>query len=115
VPVIDVGTVALIKRGLVQMRPAITRFDHAEVFCRRPSRVVRRRDSCNRFPDGPQSLLPDNLALLDAAGYPRAYGPTASAPGLYFCGFNLVPTGLLREIALDALRIAAQIGQARCQ
>jgi len=31
VPVIDVGTVALIRRGLVQMRPAITCFDQAEV------------------------------------------------------------------------------------
>jgi cation diffusion facilitator CzcD-associated flavoprotein CzcO len=116
VPVIDVGTVALIKRGLVQMRPAITRFDHAEVCF-----ADGRRESYDAailatgFRTGLQSLLPDNLALLDAAGYPRALGPTASTPGLYFCGFNLVPTGLLREIALDALRIAAQIGEARCQ
>jgi len=114
VPVIDVGTVALIKRGLVQMRPAITRVDHAEVCF-----ADGRRESYDAvilatgFRTGLQSLLPDNLALLDAAGYPRAHGPTASSPGLYFCGFNLVPTGLLREIALDALGIAGQIDQAR--
>jgi cation diffusion facilitator CzcD-associated flavoprotein CzcO len=113
VPVIDVGTVTLIKRGLVQMRPAITRFDHAEVCF-----ADGRRESYDAvilatgFRTGLQSLLPDNLALLDAAGYPRAHGPTASSPGLYFCGFNLVPTGLLREIALDALGIAGQIDQA---
>jgi cation diffusion facilitator CzcD-associated flavoprotein CzcO len=114
VPVIDVGTVTLIKRGLVQMRPAITRVDHAEVCF-----ADGRRESYDAvilatgFRTGLQSLLPDNLALLDAAGYPRAHGPTASSPGLYFCGFNLVPTGLLREIALDALGIAGQIDQAR--
>jgi cation diffusion facilitator CzcD-associated flavoprotein CzcO len=116
VPVIDVGTVALIRRGLVQMRAAITRFDHAEVCFadgrREPYDAVI---LATGFRTGLQSLLPDNPALLDAAGCPRAHGPTASIPGLYFCGFNLVPTGLLREIALDALRIAAQIGQARRQ
>lgn len=116
VPVIDVGTVALIRRGLVQMRPAITCFDHAEVCF-----ADGRRESYDAvilatgFRTGLQSLLPDNLSLLDAAGYPRAHGTAASTPGLYFCGFNLVPTGLLREIALDAARIAVQIGQARRQ
>jgi len=116
VPVIDVGTVALIKRGLVQMRPAITHFDHAQVcFADGHRESYDAVILATGFRTGLQSLLPDNPALLDAAGYPRALGPTASAPGLYFCGFNLVPTGLLREIALDALRIAAQIDQARRQ
>ena len=110
VPVIDVGTVALIKRGLIQMRPAITRFDHADVCfadgCRESYDAVI---LATGFRTGLELLLPDNPAVLEAAGYPCAREPTASTPGLYFCGFNLVPTGLLREIALDALRIAAQI------
>ena len=32
--------------------------------------------------------------------------------GLFFCGFNIVPTGLLREIALEAPRIAGKIAAA---
>jgi cation diffusion facilitator CzcD-associated flavoprotein CzcO len=114
VPVIDVGTVALIKRGLIRMRPAITSFDRAEVCF-----ADGRRESYDAvilatgFQTGLQSLLPGNPTQLDALGRPRSFEPTASTPGLYFCGFTLVPTGLLREIALEAVRIAGQIGRAR--
>jgi hypothetical protein len=30
-------------------------------------------------------------------------------PGLYFCGFHIVPTGQLREIGLEARRIAGHV------
>jgi hypothetical protein len=35
-------------------------------------------------------------------------GPT-SLPGLYFCGFNLASTGMLREIGTEARRISREI------
>jgi len=31
--------------------------------------------------------------------------------GLYFCGFWIAPTGQIREIALDAKKIAADIAR----
>ena len=37
---------------------------------------------------------------------PRVTGKPA-APGLYFCGQITVPTGQLREIGIEAQRIAA--------
>jgi hypothetical protein len=30
-------------------------------------------------------------------------------PGLFFCGYYISPTGMLREIALEARRISAAI------
>jgi indole-3-pyruvate monooxygenase len=30
-------------------------------------------------------------------------------PGLYFCGYYVAPTGMLREIGLEAKRISASI------
>ena len=49
-------------------------------------------------------LLP-GVDVFDAQGMPRVTGKP-SAPGLYFCGQITVPTGQLREIAIEAERIA---------
>ena len=45
--------------------------------------------------------------VFDAQGMPRLTGKPSGAPGLYFCGQITVPTGQLREIAIEAERIAA--------
>ena len=44
--------------------------------------------------------------VFDAQGMPRVTGRPSCAPGLYFCGQITVPTGQLREIAIEAERIA---------
>jgi hypothetical protein len=36
----------------------------------------------------------------------------ASAAGLYFCGFSVTPTGMFREIGIEARRIAHRISTA---
>ena len=60
--------------------------------------------------DHVRTLLPEAGDALDARGVPRISGAPA-APGLYFCGFHIVPTGQLREIGLEALRIARDIAR----
>jgi len=44
--------------------------------------------------------------LFDGHGMPRVTGQPTGVPGLYFCGQITVPTGQLREIAIEAERIA---------
>ena len=56
-------------------------------------------------------LLPDAGDALGAGGVPVVSGRRTSAPGLYFCGFRVVPTGQLREIGIEARRIAGAIAQ----
>ena len=52
------------------------------------------------------SLLPGVDGVLDTGGAPLRTGRETKAPGLYFCGQIASPTGQLREIGLEARRIA---------
>jgi hypothetical protein len=44
--------------------------------------------------------------VFDKHGMPLVTGGPTKAPGLYFCGQITSPTGQLREIGLEARRIA---------
>jgi indole-3-pyruvate monooxygenase len=50
-------------------------------------------------------------STFDEDGTPTATGKESSSPGLYFCGFCVSPTGMLREIAIEARQIGAVIVQ----
>jgi hypothetical protein len=47
--------------------------------------------------------------IADARGRPHRFGEETGIPGLYFVGFKNPPTGALREIALEAPRVARSI------
>lgn len=109
VPVIDVGTLAQIRSGRIAVRPAVDAFARHQV--RFADGTRERFDAvilATGFDTGLAELFPQNAGLLDADGRPRIFGREA-LPGLYFCGFRLVPTGLLREIAIEARRIGKQV------
>jgi pyruvate/2-oxoglutarate dehydrogenase complex dihydrolipoamide dehydrogenase (E3) component len=53
-----------------------------------------------------RQLMPDLEGVFDRHGMPLVTGQTTRAPGLYFCGQITSPTGQLREIGLEARRIA---------
>jgi indole-3-pyruvate monooxygenase len=42
-------------------------------------------------------------------GMPFSSGEETKIPGLYFCGYYVAPTGMLREIRIEAQRISASI------
>jgi hypothetical protein len=44
--------------------------------------------------------------VFDDHGMPLVTGAATNVPGLYFCGQITVPTGQLREIGIEAQRIA---------
>ena len=48
-------------------------------------------------------------AIADARGRPNRFGEESGIAGLYFVGFRNPPTGALREIALEAPRVARAI------
>jgi cation diffusion facilitator CzcD-associated flavoprotein CzcO len=113
IPLIDVGTIRLIKNGQVKVHPGIERFTDQGVL----------------FSDGERAsfdavilatgYLPRVNAFLEGApnacddrGTPLFSGAEAPLPGLYFCGFHISPTGMLREIAQEARRIGAAIAGA---
>src|SRR5208283_4504819 len=53
-----------------------------------------------------RALLPDVRGVLSGSGRPLVSGRPTAEPGLFFCGAITSPTGQLREIGIEARRIA---------
>ncbi len=110
VPLIDIGSVAAIRRGSISIRPDIRRLHPCEVeFAdgrREPFDAII---AATGFRPDLRALLPEAGEALDVRGVPRTSGTPATIPGLYFCGFRISPTGQLRQIGLEARRIARHV------
>jgi putative flavoprotein involved in K+ transport len=111
-PVLDVGLVGALKRGEVDVVPAVVAFDHADVVLAggmrvRPRVVV----AATGFTRGLDDLV-GHLGVLDSRGNPPTpAGRTATqAPGLYFIGYSNPLSGHLRQFGIDARRVARNIG-----
>ena len=109
IPVQDVGIVAAIQARRVVPVPTVARFEGADVALvdgRRltPDVVI----VATGYTNGLAPLIGD-LGVLDARGRPCALGGKPAAPGLYFIGYTNPISGMLREIAIDARKIAKAI------
>ncbi|MDJ0381401.1 NAD(P)/FAD-dependent oxidoreductase [Streptomyces sp. G-G2] len=108
IPVQDVGLIDAVRAGAVLPVAAVESFAGAEVVLADGSRitpdVVIAATGYRRALEG----LVGHLGVLDERGRPLARGgrTAASAPGLYFTGFTNPISGMLRELALDARKIA---------
>ena len=113
IPMIDVGTLARIRSGDIAVRKGVESFDGDEV--RFADGTRERFDAvvlATGFTTGLAAMLPDHASLLDAHGRPRATGREAEVPGLYFCGYDLSSTGMLRQIGIEAIAIGRDIRRA---
>lgn len=112
IPLIDVGTMRLICLGEIVVYTGVEKFLENRI----------------RFNDGKEAdfdavvlatgyrpqvsdFLQDNASVLDKEGTPISTGKESSIPGLYFCGYYVSPTGMLREIAIEARQISKAIAQ----
>ena len=110
VPLVDIGTVALIKQGAITVVPGLAELDGATVtFVDGRQRAFDALILATGYRAGLGWLDAD---CLDERGLPRAHGREA-APGLYFLGYRNPTTGNLREIALEAQRIADALAKQR--
>lgn len=109
VPVIDVGTMRLVRAGEIRLHPGIERFTPDGVrFVDGSQRPFDAIVLATGYRTGLTRLLEGAAAVLDARGNPKTSG-SETLPGLYFCGFHVSPAGMLREIGREALRIAQDI------
>jgi len=103
IPLIDVGFLAQLKAGRIEVVPGITGFEGSEVLC--GARRMR-ADAVIAATGYSSDLEPmvGHLGVLDANGRPSSHAPHASpqAPGLFFIGYSNPISGNLREIAHDA-------------
>ncbi len=111
VPLIDVGTVDLIKEGKVTILPGIVKFEENAVIFNDDSRAFF---DTVVLATGYRADVHDflaNDAVYNAKGEPIISGAESSLSGLYFCGYNVAATGMLREIAIESKQICALISQ----
>jgi thioredoxin reductase len=109
IPMIDIGTLKLIREGKIHLHPGIEKFkeDH----------IIFKDGRAEEFEavilaTGYQPRVDEFLrgaGVLDDHGKPILSGYEAAISGLYFCGFYISPTGMLREVAMEARRITADI------
>jgi cation diffusion facilitator CzcD-associated flavoprotein CzcO len=111
VPLIDIGTLAKISDGSIKVRGGVDRFTTDGVMF--TDGTTERFDAiilATGFRPDLRRLLPEVEGVFDKHGMPTVTGQATAAPGLYFCGQIAVPTGQLREIAIEAQRIAESAG-----
>jgi cation diffusion facilitator CzcD-associated flavoprotein CzcO len=107
VPLIDIGTLEKIRGGSIKIRGGIDRLTpEGVVFADGASEDFGAIILATGFRPDLRPLVPDVGGVFDGQGMPLVTGQATKAPGLYFCGQITSPTGQLREIGLEARRIA---------
>lgn len=107
VPLLDVGTLARIRDGAIKLRGGIDRFTaDGVVFAETPAEPFDGVILATGFRPDLRKLLPDSHDVFDDHGMPVVTGRATAEPGLFFCGLIASPTGQLREIGIEAQRIA---------
>ena len=111
VPVQDVGIVDAIRARRVTPVAAVSAVEGPDVVLAdgarlQPHAVV----VATGYRAGLEPLV-GHLGVLDARGLPVVHGARepAGAPGLWFTGFTNPISGMLRELRIDAERIAARV------
>jgi cation diffusion facilitator CzcD-associated flavoprotein CzcO len=112
VPMIDVGTLGRIRDGSIKIRGGIERLtNESVVFDNGTSEDFDAIVLATGFRPDLRRLIPDVNGVFDAHGRPRVTGRATDVPGLYFCGQTVSPTGQLREIGIEAQRLARDARQ----
>lgn len=111
VPIIDVGLIAAVREQSVTVVPAVTGFDGDKVLLFdaepiAPDAVI----AATGYTAGLEPLV-GHLGVLNARGLPRGTGGRPALPGLYFTGFTNPISGMFRELAIDARRIARDVAR----
>lgn len=111
IPLIDTGAIKLVRSGAVEVCGAVTKFTKTGVsLADGTHRSVDAVVLATGYRTGLENILPNGgSGLIDRNGVPFCNGAQAAAPGLYFCGFTVSPTGVLREIGRQAHAIARAI------
>jgi cation diffusion facilitator CzcD-associated flavoprotein CzcO len=112
VALIDVGTVDLIRKGRIHVRPDIRELTPAGAsFTDSSEGAYDAIVLATGFRSGLEAFLLRASEVLDERGTPRRHGCETELPGLYFVGFYIGEGGQLREIGLQAERVAKAISR----
>jgi putative flavoprotein involved in K+ transport len=115
IPILDVGLIAMLRRRRVTPTAAVAEFDGPEVRLAdgirlRPDAVI----AATGYERGLEPLV-GHLGILGPHGRPVVHGPKTDsrAPDLHFIGYTNPISGNLREIGIDARRLARAVAGRR--
>jgi indole-3-pyruvate monooxygenase len=112
IPVIDVGTIARIRSGDIAVQKGVESFAGSEVrFADGTREQFDAVVLATGFTTGLATMLAEHTSVLDQHGRPLQCGRETTVPGLYFCGYGVASTGLLRQIGIEARAIGASIAR----
>ena len=109
-PVLDIGTLKLIRQGKIELRPAIDHVQGNTVFFTDGRKepfdaiiaAIGYRSTATELIENGSEILKD---ARKSPGRQQFFGKD----GLYCCGCWIAPTGQIRQLSLDAKRIAKDI------
>jgi indole-3-pyruvate monooxygenase len=112
IPLLDIGTIAHLRAGRIGVHGEITQFtEDGVVFANGTALVVDAVVLGTGYRPALEEFLVDWEAVCDVNGVPLVSGRPTAIRDLYFCGQFVPPSGMLREIGLEARRIAHHIAQ----
>jgi putative flavoprotein involved in K+ transport len=111
IPILDVGIVDAVRHGRVEVVAAVSGFDRSDVLLADGVRIAP--DAvivAVGYGRGLEELV-GHLGVLREDGRPRVTGARTvdGAPGMWFTGFTNPISGALRELGIDARRIAKAV------
>jgi indole-3-pyruvate monooxygenase len=113
IPILDIGTIAMIKQGKIRVLPAVQEILRDAVrFTGGALHAFEAIIFATGYTSGLDKVIEDFESIADARGRPNRFGEESGIAGLYFVGFKNPPTGALREIAIEAPRVARSIRKA---
>jgi cation diffusion facilitator CzcD-associated flavoprotein CzcO len=108
-PVIDVGTVALIRQGSIRVLPGVTQVAGAALrFAGGQEQAFDVLLLATGYRAAVEEFIRDTTGVFNELGLPRALW-TDTQPGLYFLGFDAYSSGILNSIYHDSAKIAEHI------
>ncbi|MGC4997924.1 MULTISPECIES: flavin-containing monooxygenase [unclassified Streptomyces] len=113
IPVQDVGLIDAVRTGEVEIVAAVEGFEDGEVTLADGTRIAPDAViAATGYGRGLDQLV-GALGVLDERGRPVTHGARtpADAPGLYFTGFTNPISGMFRELAIDAEKIAKSVAR----
>ncbi|MCX7997630.1 MAG: NAD(P)/FAD-dependent oxidoreductase [Leptospiraceae bacterium] len=112
IPLVDIGTVKLIRERKLKVFPAIRKFHEREIeFVNDQKAVCDTVLLCTGFHSNLKKFFP-NEDIFTPKGYPKVRGKEY-LKGLYFLGFTNHVSGFLRYIGVEAQNILNEIQRGR--
>jgi len=111
IPLIDIGTMKLIREGHIIVYSGVEKFseNHINFVGGKEAEFDAVILATGYRPHVDEILLGDTSSVIDEEGTPKSTGKESALSGLYFCGYYVSPTGMLREIGMEAKQIASII------